>query len=99
MRGARERALERFVIAEAHKLGGLAIKLQGPGNQGLPDRLVLMPGGRAGFLELKRAGEKPTALQHHQMAVLGGLGFPTGWVDDLDGARRFLRVLKGGDEV
>ena len=66
-----------------------------PGNEGYPDRLIVMPGGRVGFLELKRKGERPTALQLERMRGLVNLGVPVGWVDDLEGAKRYVRVLGG----
>ena len=69
-----ERKIESALAKQAKDAGGLALKLISPGVAGLPDRLVLLPGGRILFVELKRHGEKPRPLQrkrHRQIAALG----------------------------
>lgn len=47
-----EAGLERRLAAEVKRRGGAFIKLQ-PYLVGLPDRLVVLPGGRTIFIELK----------------------------------------------
>lgn len=47
----RESALEKYFRQEVLKLGGWTIKLIG--TAGIPDRLVMLPGGRVVFVELK----------------------------------------------
>ena len=50
------------------------MKLVSPGFAGMPDRLVLLPGGRLGFVEVKAPGRKPRAIQevrHKQFRQLG----------------------------
>ena len=42
---------------------------------GQPDRIVLMPGGKAIFVELKRPGGREGALQRYWKVTLGTLGF------------------------
>lgn len=42
---------------------------------GLPDRLLLRPGGSAAFIEFKRPGEEPTKIQAYWLARLRGMGF------------------------
>ena len=42
---------------------------------GMPDRLILMPGGRLSFVELKAPGQKPRPLQLHRHDQLRDLGF------------------------
>lgn len=49
--------------------GGWAVKLL-PSVAGLPDRMVLLPGGRVIFVELKAPGGKPAL---HQTVVHGRL--------------------------
>lgn len=46
-----------------------------PGNDGVPDRLVCLPGGRVAFVELKTPGKKPTALQRLRHRELRKMGF------------------------
>lgn len=55
--------------------GWVCWKLAVPGVAGVPDRMVLMPGGRIAFVELKRPGGHPRCLQLAVMLRLIGLGF------------------------
>lgn len=66
-----ERALQDFVTSR----GGAVIKLNDPAKNGLPDRLVLWPGGTAEFVELKSTGKTPRPLQRTVRKELILLGF------------------------
>ena len=48
----------------------------------MPDRLVLMPGGHIGFVEVKAPGEKPRPLQLSRHRLLRRLGFQVYVLDD-----------------
>lgn len=50
----------------------------------MPDRIVLMPGGRVGFVEAKAPGRKPRPLQEARHRALRRLGFSVYVVDDPD---------------
>jgi hypothetical protein len=65
-------------------LGGRFIKLQGMGNAGDPDRLIVLPYGRVMFCELKRLGEKPSPLQYRKLQRLTDLGHTAFWVDSFN---------------
>ena len=47
-----------------------------------PDRIVLLPGGKCFFAEMKAPGEKPRKLQGHRIAMLRRLGFHVEVIDD-----------------
>ena len=70
-----EKDVEAYVRREVKKMGGKLLKWVCPGNDGVPDRIVLLPGGRIWFVELKTETGRPTALQEHWQRVLSGLGF------------------------
>ncbi|MGG2140857.1 VRR-NUC domain-containing protein [Candidatus Symbiopectobacterium sp.] len=70
----RESTIEKHLVAEVKKAGGIAYKFVSPGRRSVPDRLVLLPGGRLVFVECKAPGEKPRADQlreHDRMRALG----------------------------
>lgn len=75
-----EKLLERRLKAEVEARGGIALKFTSQFHRGIPDRICLLPGGRVFFVELKTTGEKPTALQSHEMDRLRALGFMVGVV-------------------
>ena len=71
----REREIEEKLRIESQKRGGLAMKFVSPGLVGVPDRIVVLPQGRSGFVELKAPGEKPRKIQVRRMEQLRKLGF------------------------
>ncbi len=89
----RENSIERHLVAEAKKRGGIAAKFVSPGLDGVPDRLVLLPEGRLGFVELKAPGKKLRPLQQRWAARLTALGF---LVYCVDGAEQIGGIL---DEI
>ena len=60
----------------------ICLKLAALGRRGMPDRLVLLPGGVVAFVELKRPGGEATTLQVHVHGLLRALGFKVGVFDD-----------------
>lgn len=72
-----ESKVESHLCKEAKKRGGVALKFVSPGMNGVPDRIVLLPNGKMGFVELKAPGEKPRPLQIKRMRGLEKLGFRT----------------------
>lgn len=71
----REKIIERVLAVQAIKRGGVALKFVSPGMDGMPDRLVLMPGGHMAFVEVKAPGKKPRPLQASRHEKLRALGF------------------------
>lgn len=91
-----EREVENHLREEVKRLGGVAFKFVSPGNDGVPDRLVCLPGGRVAFIELKAPGKKPTPLQVRQMERLQELGFSAMVLDSIEAVDEFIRTMKGG---
>lgn len=79
---AEERNIEKALVTEVKKRGGLALKFVSPGFSGVPDRLVLIAIGHIGFVEVKAKGEKPRRLQIKRHEKLRSLGFKTYVLDD-----------------
>ena len=80
----REKDIEKELAARTRAMGGIAPKFTSPGFDGMPDRLVLLPGGRMGFVELKAPGKKPRALQLARHRLLQRLGFKVYVIDEIN---------------
>lgn len=78
----RERDIEGKLAKAVRQLGGMCPKLVCQGFDGMPDRLVLLPGGRIAFVEVKAPGRKPRPLQEKRHKQLRELGFPVYVLDD-----------------
>ncbi|MBW5406905.1 VRR-NUC domain-containing protein [Morganella morganii] len=74
MSKVREDVIERHLVSEVKKAGGIAYKFVSPGQRAVPDRLVLLPGGKVIFVECKAPGEKPRPDQLREHARLFALG-------------------------
>lgn len=70
-----EKEVEMKLVLAVRLLGGQCLKFVSPGMSGVPDRLVLLPGGKAAFVELKAPGKKPRPLQEYRHDQLRALGF------------------------
>lgn len=86
----REAAVERAFVDACKKAGFWAVKLPGVLQAGLPDRVVLRPGGRIAFVELKRPGGKCTELQLRTHERLLALGFEVHVIDNPAVARALV---------
>lgn len=71
----REKAIEKKLTKAVKSAGGLALKFTSPGFAGVPDRLILLPGGRMAFVEVKVMGRQPRPLQVRRKRQLEALGF------------------------
>ena len=71
----REKTIERKLTLMVKKRGGICPKFVSPGFDGMPDRIVLLPGSHMAFVEVKAPGQKPRALQVSRHALLRRLGF------------------------
>jgi hypothetical protein len=88
-----EKLIEKTLVAEVKSLDGWAIKLLCTYVTGLPDRLVLLPGGVVFFVEVKTTGKKPTAVQRLVHEKLRGLGFRVEVVDSIKQLNSILNNL------
>lgn len=93
----REKSIEQALVKAVKAAGGICPKFVSPGFDGMPDRLVLLPGGTAGFVEVKAPGKKPRPLQESRHRLLRELGFRVYVVDGLAQIEAVLNeIAKGG---
>ncbi len=88
-----EKTIEKKLCDRVKKMGGLAVKLWAVSLIGLPDRLVLMPGGKAYFAEIKAPGETPKPHQTVMHKRLTKLGFTVAVIDGDSSLRFFLERI------
>jgi hypothetical protein len=88
-----EKVIEKRLNAEVKSLGGWSLKLLCQFVTGLPDRLVLLPGGVIFFAEIKSTGKKPTKIQELVHERLRRLGFTVYVIDSLEQLNQILNTL------
>ena len=87
----REKQVEQKLVQAVKLAGGMCPKLVSPGTDGMPDRMVLLPGCRIAFVEVKAPGKEPRPLQTLRHKQLRALGFP---VFVLDNPEKVPWILK-----
>lgn len=92
----RERDVERILVNGIRELGGKAFKFVSPGNDGVPDRLIVMPEGKVCFVELKQRYGTLSGLQKVQIGKLSVLGQFVAVLYGEEEVRIFLRQMKSG---
>jgi hypothetical protein len=94
--GIIEQKVEIYFKKEFEKLNGKVLKLISSSMNGLPDRIVLLPGGRIFFVELKAPGKKPRKLQEVIHKMLTDLGFKVYVIDTKEKVLELKREYEGG---
>lgn len=82
----KESEIEARLVRMVRGLGGLCLKFVSPGCAGVPDRIIILPGGRVIFAELKTEYGQLRNLQRY-------------FIDELRARGADVRVLKGLDQV
>ena len=92
----REKEIEQKLVKAVKIAGGICPKFISPGYDGMPDRLVLLPNSRMGFVEVKAPGKEPRPLQVSRHRMLRKLGFKVYVLDRLDDIPQILDEIGGG---
>ena len=91
-----EKDIESRLRKDVKAAGGLALKFVSPGYAGVPDRIVLMPGGMMCFAELKAPGKVMRPLQMRRKKQLESLGFKVFCIDSMEQIKDLINEM-GGD--
>ena len=91
----REKTIEQKLIKAVKAMGGIAPKFVSPGLDGMPDRIVLLTGGRMAFVEVKAPGMKLRPLQEKRKRQLEALGFSVFCIDGIEQIQQILRQTGG----
>lgn len=98
----KESKLEARLVRGVKRLGGRAYKFVSPGNVGVPDRMIVLPGGQIIFVELKTEQGALSPMQRHQIRELQKLGATVWVVRGMQGVATtlgHLRMLTQGGEA
>ncbi len=104
-----EKSIENVLRLAVEAEGGVCLKWTCPGHRGVPDRMILFPGGVIAFVEIKRPGAKVKAagLQNWWRQQLAAFGFrcyeistaeDARYLTDLLSTESFLRTVQDTDD-
>lgn len=90
-----EKSVERLLKNRVEEMipGAKCLKFVSPGYTGVPDRIILLPGGAVVFAELKRPGEEPRQRQLFVQSQFRKLGFTVaGCVDSPEDVNKVVQM-------
>lgn len=88
-----EKSIERRLCDEVKLRGGYAYKFTSPGNDGVPDRIIVEKGGKITFVELKAEHGKLSKMQEFQIRRLRRLGCRVVVIRGMAGVDAFLKEI------
>ena len=89
----REKTVEQKLVQAVKARGGICPKFVSPGYDGMPDRVVFLPGRHFGLVEVKAPGEKTRPLQISRHKMLRSLGFKVYVIDSTEQIGGMLHEL------
>lgn len=88
-----EKDIEAKLKRGVERAGGLCLKWVSPGCTGVMDRIVLLPGGRVIFVELKKSGGRLSERQKWLAERMVELGMTVLCLWTMDAVDDFLEVV------
>lgn len=93
----KEKHIETKLVNAVRSQGGMCPKFVSPGTDGVPDRIILLTGGRIAFAETKAPGKKMRPLQVKRKGQLEALGFRVYCIDRPEQINTVIAEVIGGD--
>mgnify|MGYP004600131977 FL=1 len=95
-----EKSIENVLRQAVEAEGGVCLKWVCPGHRGVPDRMILFPGGVIAFVELKRPGAKVKAggLQEWWHDRLWEFGFPCYEISTAEKALKLVHSMRDASD-
>lgn len=87
-----EKLIERKLTEATKRMGGMAIKLSADGVNGVPDRVILLPNGKAYLVETKSQGDKPRRIQRYMHDKLAAMGHEVIVIDNLKQLNKIIQL-------
>ena len=95
----RESAVEAHLVRRVMLAGGAAFKVAGGGKAGMPDRLIIWPGGRAEWVEVKAASGRLSPRQLARIDELRSLGQAVTVVTGVEDVDKFMDRDRRNNDV
>ena len=89
-----EKEIEKDFVNFVKKKRGFCLKQNPRWYRGIPDRLIVMPGGKCFFLELKRPGGRLSPLQRRRIKAILARNIPVYHTDQLQEAIEIYESLE-----
>lgn len=89
-----EKEIEKQLVSALKSVGCHALKFIPLHLVGMPDRLILIPGGRVAWVELKSPGKTPRPIQVYRIDKLTQMGFKVFVVDGEEGINKVLTYVE-----
>ena len=90
----REKWIEQQLVKAVKDIGGIALKIVSSGLDGMPDRLILLPGRKLACVEVKAPGKALRPLQEKRKRQLESLGFLVFCLDHIEQIGGILREIQ-----
>lgn len=89
-----EKSIERYLVEKAKEHGLPCLKYSNPNMVGYPDRLLVLPGAKVIWVELKSRGRKPDLRQKIRHAELSGMGHEVRVIDNKNAIDELLNTIE-----
>ena len=89
----KESAIEARLVRMVRERGGLCYKFVSPGNPGVPDRIVITPGGKTIYVELKTEAGRLANIQKWQQEEMKKRGVDVRVLHGLDQVKAFVEEV------
>ena len=90
-----ERKIEKALVDKVKLHGGLCLKFISPSMAGIPDRIILLPKGKVGFVETKRPKGEPRPIQNKRIKQFKDLGFKVYVLSDKKEIDEIIKKIGG----
>ena len=90
----RESAIEARLRDGVKAMGGICWKFVSPGTTGVPDRIIILPGGRIIFVELKADTGRTSDIQQYRINELRNIGADVRILKGLSQVKAFLEEVQ-----
>lgn len=90
----KEARIEKWLVDQVKNLGGIADKYTSPSNPGVPDRIVILPGGKVYFVELKTEIGRLSNIQKWQRKRYSEMGCDVRVIKGMAEAKEFVKELE-----